>query len=194
MDNKVFVHSLGLNESALVGAGTKIWAYSHVMKGAAIGKDCMIGEHVFIEAGVKVGDGVTVKNGVSVWEGVTLGDYVFVGPNVIFTNDMFPRSPRNPQVADKYLDRSWLVPTHVEFSATLGAGAIIICGVKIAEYAMVAAGAVVTKDVKAYQLVMGSPARVVGYVCRCGERLDEQYNCSVCLQKYRMADEGLIEA
>jgi len=162
------IHPQAVNESETVGAGTRIWAFAHVMKGAVVGPDCNIGEHAFIEAGAVIGRGVTVKNGVCVWEGVTLEDFAFVGPEVAFTNDLYPRSPRGPRSRHRYQTKDWLARTLVREGASLGANCTIVCGVTIGRYATVAAGAVVTRDVGDHQLVAGVPARVVGRVCACG--------------------------
>lgn len=150
-----FVHEHGLCESTRVGDGTRIWAFAHVLPGAVIGRDCNICDHVFIENDVSVGDRVTVKSGVQLWDGIQLADDVFVGPNVTFTNDPFPRSrqylPEYPR-------------TEVGPGASLGANATILPGVQIGRKAMVGAGAVVTKDVPPNAVVVGNPARIVGYV------------------------------
>jgi UDP-2-acetamido-3-amino-2,3-dideoxy-glucuronate N-acetyltransferase len=165
------VHPTAIVESHDVGEGTQIWAFVHVLAGAVIGRGCNIGDHCFIESGAVIGDVVTVKNFTAVWDGVRLERGVFVGPAVVFTNDLRPRSPRSEDAAPRYRDRSWLEPTTVCEGATLGAGAVIVAGVTIGAYAMVAAGSVVTRDVKPYTLVVGSPARAHGFVCRCGAKL-----------------------
>ena len=151
----VFVHEHGLCESSAVGAGTRIWAFAHVLPGARIGSDCNICDHVFVENDVVVGDRVTVKSGVQLWDGVRLADDVFVGPNVTFTNDPFPRSKAYPAAFPE---------TNVGPGASLGANATILPGRTIGRDAMVGAGAVVTKDVPPNAIVVGNPARIVGYV------------------------------
>lgn len=161
MSDTFFAHPNAMVESESIGAGTRVWAFSHVMKGATIGSNCNIGEQCFIESHVLIGNDVVVKNGVAVWEGVTLEDRVFVGPNAVFTNDMFPRA--------KVFRPS--VTTKVREGASIGANATIVCGITVGRYAMIGAGAVVTRDVADYALVIGSPARVHGYVCSCGQRL-----------------------
>ena len=180
----IFVHRLALCESDEVGAGTQIWAFAHVMKGAVIGRDCNIGDHAFVETGARVGDRVTLKNQAMVWDGVEIGDDVFVGPGVSFTNDVFPRSRRLPAVAKA----GWLVPTRVENGASLGARCVILPGAHIGAYAMVAAGAVVTRGVPAHALMAGVPAKRVGWVCRCGARLVEQpariWHCRRCAETF----------
>ncbi len=174
----IFVHRLALCESDEVGAGTQIWAFAHVMKGAVIGRDCNIGDHAFIETGARIGDRVTLKNQAMVWDGVEIGDDVFVGPGVSFTNDVFPRSRRLPRrhVATGYRDKAeWLVPTRVANGASLGARCVILPGAHIGAYAMAAAGSVLTREVPAYALMAGVPAKLIGWVCRCGARLVEEH-------------------
>jgi acetyltransferase-like isoleucine patch superfamily enzyme len=171
---EVFVHTHGLCESGEVGAGTRIWAFAHVMGGAVVGCDCSIGDHAFLETGARIGDRVTIKNQVMVWDGVEIGDDVFVGPGALFSNDRLPRSRRMalPAVRERYRrGPHWLEATRVERGASIGAGCVILAGVTIGCYAMVAAGAVVTGDVPAHALAAGIPARLVGLVCRCGMRL-----------------------
>jgi acetyltransferase-like isoleucine patch superfamily enzyme len=172
-----FVHHLALCESEDVGAGTRIWAFAQVMKGARIGRDCNIGGHAFVETGAAIGDRVTVKNGVMVWNGVTIEDDVFLGPGVVFTNDRYPRSPRMagvPAVARRYEDESqWLVKAHVERGASIGAGAVVGPGVRVGAFALIAAGAVVTRDVTSHRLVAGVPARDIGWVCFCGRGMNQ---------------------
>ena len=165
------IHPNALVESDAIGAGTRIWAFTHILRDAVIGEDCNVGEQCYVESGARIGDRVTVKNGVSIWNGVTLEDGVFVGPGVVFTNDRRPRSPRLEEAAERYADESWLARTQVGRGATLGAGAVILPGLAIGEYAFVAAGAVVTRDVAAHALVVGNPAKVRGWACRCGETL-----------------------
>lgn len=188
----VFVHDKALNESSQVGAGTRIWAFAHVMKGALVGENCNIGDHAFVESGAVLGNGVTIKNGVSVWEGVTLEDYAFVGPNAVFTNDLYPRSPRNPELAARYNSKWWLVRTLVRAGASVGANATIRCGITIGRYALIAAGAVVTKDVPDHALIVGVPGRAAGFVCMCAARLDESsLRCESCGRAYERAGAGI---
>jgi UDP-2-acetamido-3-amino-2,3-dideoxy-glucuronate N-acetyltransferase len=151
----VRVHASGICESVNVGAGTDVRAFAHVLAGAVIGRDCNICDHVFIENDVVLGDRVTVKSGVQLWDGVELGDDVFIGPNVTFTNDRFPRSK---QYLAEY------PRTIVEAGASIGGNATILPGVRISTRAMIGAGAVVTNDVPAYAIVTGNPARIAGYV------------------------------
>jgi UDP-2-acetamido-3-amino-2,3-dideoxy-glucuronate N-acetyltransferase len=175
------IHPTAIVESERIGSGTRIWAFTHVLSGASIGRDCNIGGHCYIEDGAVIGDAVTLKNGTSVWSGVTLEDGVFVGPAVIFTNDRTPRSARLGVTGHRYDTPSkWLVPTRVRRGATLGAGAVLVAGVTVGEFGMVGAGAVVTEDVPAHALVVGNPARPIGRVCRCGRRLESEGLETVC--------------
>jgi len=177
----IFVHPTAIvEENVEIGEGTRIWHFVHVREGARIGKHCNIGKDVYIDAGVKIGSYVKIQNGVSVYRGVTLEDYVFVGPYAVFTNDLYPRS---------FVSDWELVSTLVREGASIGANATIVCGVTIGRYAMVGAGAVVTRDVPDHGLVVGNPARLVGFVCFCGRPLrdiksmDERsvvYVCSRC--------------
>ncbi len=149
-----YVHPQGICESETVGDGTRVWAFAHVLPGAVIGVDCNICDHVFVENDVVVGDRVTVKCGVQLWDGVSLGDDVFVGPNVTFTNDRYPRSKQYPEE---------FLRTVVAAGASIGGGAVILPGIRIGRGAMVGAGAVVTRDVPPNALVTGNPARIRGY-------------------------------
>jgi acetyltransferase-like isoleucine patch superfamily enzyme len=181
-ETSVFVHERGLCESTDVGPGTRIWAFAHVMKGARIGAHCNIGDHAFVETGAVLGDRVTVKNAVLIWDGVTVEDEVFLGPNMVFTNVL------NPRVAFKK-SRDQFLKTLVRRGAAIGANATIVCGVTIGEQAFIGAGAVVTKDVAAHALVVGTPARQVGWACTCGERLPETLICD-CGRRFVLVDEA----
>jgi UDP-2-acetamido-3-amino-2,3-dideoxy-glucuronate N-acetyltransferase len=181
LDPSVFVHERGLCESDEVGPRTRIWAFAHVMRGAVLGSDCNIGEHCFIESGASIGNRVTVKNGVAVWDRVAIEDEVFVGPYAVFTND------RNPRVAFKKTREEFL-PTRVERGSTIGANATIVCGVTIGEGAFVGAGAVVTANVPRYALMAGNPARRIGWMCACGERLPAELKCA-CGRDYSLVVE-----
>lgn len=151
---KASIHSLALCESREVGAGTRIWAFAHVLPGARIGSDCNICDHVFIENDVAIGDRVTVKCGVQLWDGVRLEDDVFVGPNASFTNDCYPRSKKYPPI---------FKTTTVRKGASIGANATLLPGISIGANAMVGAGSVVTRSVPANAVVVGNPARIIGY-------------------------------
>jgi UDP-2-acetamido-3-amino-2,3-dideoxy-glucuronate N-acetyltransferase len=179
-----FKHSHALVESDEIGRGTRIWAFAHVMPGARIGARCNICDHVFVESHVEVGDDVTVKNGVALWDGVTLEDRVFVGPYAVFTNDKNPRATIRKA-------REEFLPTRIREGASIGANATLVCGVTIGHYAFIGAGAVVTKDVSAYALVVGNPGRQIGYVCECGRRLSSGFTC-VCGKKFRKKGAALV--
>src|SRR5690606_36597155 len=150
-----FVHSHALCESIEIGTGTRIWAFSHILPAAKVGKDCNICDHVFIENDVVIGDRVTIKCGVQLWDGLRIGNDVFIGHNATFTNDNFPRSRRYPE--------SFAVTT-VNEGASIGANATIMPGVSIGGHAMIGAGAVVTRSVPPNAIVVGNPAKIVGYV------------------------------
>lgn len=180
-----FVHPQALVETEAIGEGTRIWAFAHVMNGAVVGKGCNICDHAFIESNVIVGNGVTIKNGVAVWDGVSLADHVFVGPNAVFTNDLNPR-------AEVKKTHEQFVTTEVQEGATIGANATIVCGVTIGRYAFIGAGAVVIRDVPAYALVVGNPARHIGFLCECGERLPESLACN-CGRRFERDAGGLKE-
>lgn len=179
-----------VDEGAEIGAGTKIWHFCHLMPGVQVGKNCNIGQNVFIASGVQIGNNVKIQNNVSVYTGVTLEDDVFLGPSMVFTNVINPRSHVNRK--DEYL------PTRVGRGASIGANATIVCGVTLGEYCFIGAGAVVTRDVPPYALVHGNPARFRGWMCRCGVRLpfapdgaDEIVACAGCGCCYQKHGQGL---
>lgn len=171
-----------VDDGAEIGDETRVWAFAHVQKGARVGSHCNICHGAYVEKGSVIGHHVTLKNNVSVFEGVTLGDDVFVGANVSFINDRLPRSHRE--------DEWTLEPTLVSHGATIGAGAVILCGILIGRYAMIGAGSVVTKSVPDYGIVVGNPAKFVGYACQCGRPLNKYYRCS-CGRHYTVKQEGL---
>jgi UDP-2-acetamido-3-amino-2,3-dideoxy-glucuronate N-acetyltransferase len=179
-----FKHPNALVESSEIGDGSRIWAFAHVMKDSRIGEHCNVGDHVFVESNVRVGNHVTIKNGVALWDGVVLEDRVFVGPNAVFTNDKNPRVgySKNPQD---------FATTVVKEGASIGANATIICGVEIGRYAFVGAGAVVTRDVPDYAVVVGNPARQNGYMCECGAKVEPKIICS-CGRMFILNEAKLI--
>ena len=185
MNREVFVHPKGICESESIGAGTRIWAFAHVLEGASVGRDCNICDGAFIEDQVELGDRVTVKNGVKLFDGVTIGDDVFLGHGTTFANDAYPRSQLREGT-------SHLLETKVGTGATLGANATILPGVTIGEWAMIGAGSVVTRDVPPHRLVIGAPARVAGWACRCGHRLDEALRCTDCGREFTLRGESII--
>ncbi len=190
-----FVHPLALCESSEVGAGTRIWAFAHIMEGARVGRYCNLGDRCFIESGATVGDRVTIKNGALIWNGVTVENDVFIGPSVVFTNDRYPRSPRMPDVVSRYAHtENWLQSTTVRHGATIGAGAIILCGIEIGSFAVIAAGAVVARNVPAHRVVSGNPAKPVDWACRCGRPLRNEWACSSCRRRYQLQNGSIVAA
>ena len=167
MMNDFYVHeSSFIDENVKIGSGTKIWYFCHVQSGAVIGENCNLGQNVNVSNNVKIGNGVKIQNNVSIYEGVELEDYVFCGPSCVFTNDLIPRT-EHPKKHDEY------VKTLVKRGASIGANATVVCGTTIGEYSLVAAGAVVTKDVPPYAIVAGVPARIIGYVDKFGNHVDK---------------------
>ncbi len=178
MSTDYFVHEKGLvDEGARVGPRTRVWAFAHVLKGATVGADCNICECVFIESGVVLGDRCTVKNGVQLYTGVTTEDFVFIGPNATFTNDLRPRVAR-PLAPEQF------ARTQLCHGASIGANATVVAGVRVGRHAMVGAGTVVVRDVPDHALVVGNPARRIGWVCRCGDKLDAELACRGCGARY----------
>ena len=179
-----FVHPTSIvDDNTIIGEDTKIWHFSHIQSGAVVGKGCSFGQNVNISNNVRIGDGVKIQNNVSVYEGVELEDYVFCGPSMVFTNDLTPRS-RYPKGHAGYKK------TLVKHDATLGANCTVVCGHTIGEYATIAAGAVVTKDVKPHALMAGVPAIRIGWVCECGQVLDKNCTCPDCGRHYDDLSEG----
>ena len=180
-----FIHdTVVVDEAAKIGDGTKIWHFSHVSENAEIGANCSIGQNVFVGKGVVIGDGCKVQNNVSVYEGVILEDGVFCGPSMVFTNVINPRA----EIERKHEFKQTLVRQ----GATIGANATILCGITLGRYSFIGAGAVVTKDVPDFALVVGNPARQAGFMCQCGEKLSggvwQDAACPSCGETYRLAD------
>lgn len=183
MNKDVFIHETAVvDEGCRIGAGSKVWHFSHLMGGAVLGEGCNIGQNVFIASGVTLGNGVKVQNNVSIYEGVTCEDDVFLGPSMVFTNVVNPRS--------SVCRKDEFAATRVGRGATIGANATVVCGHNIGEYAFIGAGAVVTKDVSPYALVVGNPARQTGWMSRRGCKLvfDEagEAVCPESGEKYRL--------
>lgn len=165
------IHSLADVQSENIGKNTNIWQFCVVLKGAAIGINCNINAHCLIENDVVIGNNVTVKSGVQIWDGITVEDNVFIGPNVTFTNDFLPRSKQYP---------SEFLKTAIQQGASIGANSTIVGGITIGEYAMVGAGSVVTKNIGIQELWYGNPAKLRGYVCKCGQKCDKTLLCKQC--------------
>ena len=180
---EIFIHHTAeVSEKALIGNGTKIWNQAQVREGAVIGENCILSKNVYIDEGVHIGDRVKIQNNVSVYHGVTVEDDVFLGPSMTFTNDLFPRA----------FSKDWKVyQTKVKRGASIGANATIVCGHEVGSYAMVGAGSVVTRDVPDYALVVGNPARQIGWVCKCGNKLDVNGKCAECGQTYKVINNQL---
>ncbi len=199
-EKAIMIHPTSVVDKGVeIGEGTRIWHFSHIQSGARIGKHCSFGQNVNVSNNVLIGDGVKVQNNVSIYEGVELEDYVFCGPSCVFTNDLTPRA--------RYPKGHRYQKTLVKHDAALGANCTVVCGHTIGEFAMVAAGAVVAKDVKPYALVAGVPARQVGWVCECGQALlnmdglhhagrpdslDGDWHCPDCGRSYQ-AGKGFIK-
>jgi UDP-2-acetamido-3-amino-2,3-dideoxy-glucuronate N-acetyltransferase len=177
-----------VDETAVIGEGTRVWNFVHVREKAKIGKDCILGDYVYVGRGVKIGNNVKIQNRATVYEGVTIEDKVFVGPHVTFTNDFYPRS----------FNTDWkITQTLVKEGASIGARTVIVCGVTIGEYALIGAGSVVTTDIPAHALAYGNPARIRGFICKCNRKLEViekngnyiVMKCSSCDETYRIAAE-----
>ncbi len=179
-----FVHEFAyVDQPSEIGAGTRIWHFVHILKNVKIGRNCVLGQNVMVGPDVTVGDNCKLQNNVALYNGVVLEDGVFCGPSCVFTNVLTPRA--EVERKDEFL------PTHVGRGATIGANATIVCGNTLGEYCMVAAGAVVTKDVPPYALVAGVPARQLGWVSRSGERLDNSLVCPRTNERYRIENGAL---
>ena len=183
----VFVHPQALVESTTIGKSTRVWAFAHVMQDAEIGSGCNICDHVFVESNAKLGNNVTIKNGVAVWDGVHIEDDVFIGPYVVFTNDL------NPRAEIKKPREQWLA-TLIRRGATIGANATILCGISVGSYAFVAAGTVVASSVPNHALIIGVPGRLSGWMCKCATKLRvvrDRATCKSCGLRYAKDCDGL---
>jgi len=176
-------HKLADVQTNNVGDNTTIWQFVVVLEKAVIGNNCNICAHCFVENDVLIGNNVTIKCGVYIWDGIVINDNVFVGPNVTFTNDRLPRSKKYPKEFQK---------TIIGEGASIGANATILGGVGIGKYSLIGAGSVVTKNVPDHAMVYGNPAVIRGYVCKCGQKLDEQLQCNSCELKYEKILDNLI--
>jgi acetyltransferase-like isoleucine patch superfamily enzyme len=179
---KYYIHPKAIVETKKIGEGTKIWAFSHILPGTSIGKSVNIAEHCFVENNVKIGNDVTIKCGVFIWDGIIIEDHVMLGPSATLTNDLYPRSKN---VNYKQLN------TIFKKGCSIGANATILAGVKIGEYSMVGAGAVVTKDIPDFAIVYGNPASIKDYICVCGNKMifnkNDKYSCQ-CGKTYKKND------
>lgn len=171
-----FVHNTAIVEDdAIIGTGTKIWHHAHIRSGCKIGENCNISKNCYIDYDTVIGSGVKIQNNVSVYHGVEIEDDVFVGPSAVFTNDFYPRAFKD----------DWKVTrTLIKRGASIGANATIICGNTVGEYATIGSGSVVTKDIKPHALVVGNPAKQIGWVCKCGYKLDKEFKCPNCNKTY----------
>ena len=191
--SRIYVHpSAVIEKTAIIGRGTKIWHFVHVREDAEIGRGCVLGHSVYVGNGVKIGNHVKLENRATVYQGVRIEDNVFVGPHVTFTNDPSPRS----------LAADWpITPTLVKNGASIGAGAVILCAITIGEHAMIGAGSTVTKDIPPHALAYGNPARIRGFVCKCGRRLTKKeekrksilMKCPLCDEEFRIPRENYAE-
>ncbi|MFA5386579.1 MAG: acyltransferase [Candidatus Paceibacterota bacterium] len=184
--NKFWAHKTAeVQEGARIGTGTKIWHNCQILKGAQIGKNCTIGHNCLVNSRAKLGNGVKIESNTDVWDYVTLEDHVFVGPSAVFTNDKNPRAKYPKSKYPKY--GKWL-STLVKEGATIGANATIVCGNTIGKWAMIGAGGVVANNIPDYAIAIGVPAKVIGWVCECGNKLEfegEKTVCKVCKRKYK---------
>ena len=179
-----FAHETAvIDHPSQIGRGTKIWHFSHILKDCRVGENCNIGQNVVIGPKVTIGRGCKIQNNISVYQGVTLEDEVFCGPSMVFTN------VHNPRAFIRRMDE--VRPTLVKTGASIGANATIVCGTTIGRYAFVGAGAVVTKDIPDHALVVGNPARPIGWMCTCGTRLNGELQCDTCGQRFQNSDTGL---
>jgi acetyltransferase-like isoleucine patch superfamily enzyme len=187
LDNSYFIHPQAIVETKNIGKDTKIWAFTHIQENVEIGSNCNIGEGCFIENGVVIGNDVVVKNHISIWDGIVIGDRVFLGPNVVLTNDLYPRSK---------IFHSESIKTLIDYGASIGANATIICGVRIGRFSMTGAGSVVTNNVNDFSLIYGNPARFKSWICICTKKFifkdNNKYTC-VCGRQYKQDLNGVVK-
>ncbi|MDQ0352762.1 UDP-2-acetamido-3-amino-2,3-dideoxy-glucuronate N-acetyltransferase [Alkalibacillus filiformis] len=182
-----YIHKTSyIDEGATIGTNSKVWHFSHVMPYAQIGNNCNLGQNVFIGKNVKIGNGVKIQNNVSVYEGVELEDYVFCGPSMVFTNDINPRAAFPKDINQGYLK------TKVGYGASIGANATIVCGNTLGKWSFIAAGAVVNHDVPDYAIMVGVPAKQIGWMCKCGHKINTYYACYQCGRTYELTKNILI--
>jgi len=190
--SKVYVDPTAIiDKEVSIGSGSKVWHFVHIMEDTKIGKECVLADYVYVGRGVNIGNNVKIENRATVYEGVTIEDNVFVGPHVTFTNDPYPRS----------FNTDWkILQTLVKEGSSIGARTVIVCGNTIGEYSVVGAGSVVTKNIPPHALAYGNPARIRGFVCRCGRKLETKEKkikyvvmlCPVCNEKYKIATEDYV--
>lgn len=186
MKNKFWKHKTAeIEKGAKIGKGTKIYQNSQVKKGAQIGENCIIGHNCFISSRAKIGNNVKLESNIDIWDLVTLENYVFVGPSAVFTNDLTPRAKYPKKEYPQYGE--WF-PTLIKEGATIGANATILCGIEVGKWAIVGAGAVVTDNVPDYAIVVGNPAKIIGWACECGNKLEFKKGrtiCKICKREYK---------
>lgn len=182
-----FVHeSSFVDDNVQIGENTKVWHFSHIQSGAVIGDNCSLGQNVNVSNNVKIGNGCKLQNNVSLYEGVELEDFVFCGPSSVFTNDLTPRA-KYPKGSSNYKK------TLIKTGASIGANATIVCGHTVGKWALIGAGAVVTKNVPNHALMLGVPAKISGWACECGTLLKDDFTCQNCDRKYKKTENGLEE-
>lgn len=182
-----------IEQGANIGKGTKIWRNSQILKGARVGQDCVIGHNCVVSSNAKLGNGVKLESNIDVWDLVTIEDYVFVGPSAVFTNDPNPRAKYPKKKFPQY--GKWL-PTFVKEGASLGANSTILCGLTIGKWAMVGAGAVIIRDVPDYAIAVGNPAKIIGWICECGNKLlfyGGRATCAICGKSYAKRGNQIIK-
>jgi len=178
------IHPTAEVQTEKIGENTKIWQYCVILKNAIIGKNCNINFNVLVENDVIIGDNVTIKSGVQIWDGLRIENNVFIGPNVTFTNDIVPRSKQYPEI---------FLQTKIEEGVSIGANSTILGGITIGKYALIGAGSVLTKSVPPFSLWFGNPAQFKGYICKCGNKLNENLHCEKCKTNYTKVNDQITE-